>query len=295
MIFNHRSVLLDEAVKALVWDPDGIYIDGTFGRGGHSQLILKNLSPYGRLIAIDRDPEAVQSAQSWQDSRFKIYHSKFSKLDRILIQEGYKNFSGILLDLGVSSPQLDDPTRGFSFRHHGPLDMRMDCSKGMKAVDWLASASEQEIREVIFAYGEERHAKKIAHAIILKRQQNFISNTLELANIVASVVRRRSHRHPATKTFQGIRIHINQELYELEKCLGISLDALTLSGRLVVLSFHSLEDRMIKSFIRGSRQRNFFFLKEIEKLRVSLEEKKLNARARSGIMRVAEKTSISTM
>lgn len=294
MSLIHRSVLLNQVVDALVWHPDGTYVDGTFGRGGHSELILDRLSLKGRLFAMDKDPEAIALAKSWKDPRFIAEHSNFADLAIILKKYACPQISGILLDLGVSSPQLDDPERGFSFRKKGPLDMRMDSSKGINAADWLAQASENEIRDVILFYGEERNAAKIAKAIIRRQKElsrcgQRIDETVELAQIVAGVVRKTTHKHPATKTFQAIRIHINQELNNLERLLNSCVDLLSLGGKLVVVSFHSLEDRIVKNFIRENSTVDFPLLRNCGKLRVSLEEKLVNVRARSAIMRVAEK------
>lgn len=295
MFFTHRSVLLDQAVNALVWTPDGVYVDGTFGRGGHSKLILNKLSLKGRLFAIDKDPAAIEFAKSWIDNRFFAENGNFSDLDLILKKHACKQLSGLLLDLGVSSPQLDDPKRGFSFRCNGPLDMRMDPSRGLTAADWLDQASEQEIKDVILFYGEDRCAAKIAKAIILRRQDlaqrgRRIEGTMELAEIVAKVTRRRgTRRHPATKTFQAIRIHINQELNDLEKVLKSCINLLVPGGRLVVLSFHSLEDRIVKNFIKENSNHALCLLRCLGKFRVGNEEKIINVRSRSAIMRVAEK------
>lgn len=252
--FSHITVLLGEAVDHLVQEPGGVYVDGTFGRGGHSGLILQHLNEEGRLIAIDKDPEARQRAHDLfaDDQRFSIKGGSFAQLQEFCEEENLQGkLDGMLLDLGVSSPQLDDASRGFSFMNDGPLDMRMDPDSGQSAAEWLALASEEEIADVIYTYGEERYSRRMAKAIILARAEEPIVTTKRLAEIVKQAHPKWEHgRHPATKAFQGIRIFINNELSDLEKCLDQSLDMLKVGGRLVVISFHSLEDRIVKRFIR---------------------------------------------
>jgi len=254
---GHRPVLLDAAVEALAIRPAGRYVDGTFGRGGHSAAILARLGPDGRLLAIDRDPAAVAVGRAWRDPRFAIEHARFSELDAVLDAHGFERVDGLLLDLGVSSPQLDDPARGFSFREDGPLDMRMDPTRGFSAREWLLGATVEDIARVVKEYGEERFAVQIAEAIVARRRDagaEPLRTTRELAALVAGVVRRRRGRaeagkDPATRTFQALRIHVNQEIEELSLVLGKSVARLAPGGRLVVISFHSLEDRMVKQFI----------------------------------------------
>lgn len=307
----HAPVLLDEAIEALAIKPNGIYVDGTFGRGGHSQLILSRLDEHGKLIAFDKDVSAVAVGKMIQDKRFCIEHASFSQLQQRLQQIGISSIDGVLLDLGVSSPQLEDASRGFSFRETGPLDMRMDVTKGLSAAEWIATVKEDELEWVIKEYGEERYAQQIARAIIVARTRQSITTTRELAEIVAGVVRSRQRqreivRHPATRTFQAIRIFINQELEELSLTLPQCIELLNIGGRLVVISFHSLEDRMVKQFMRqqahapsiprqiplkleelqrlGKQQ-----LRLIGKIRPGITEIDSNPRARSAVMRVAEK------
>lgn len=251
---THRPVLLKEAVERLLVRPEGVYVDGTFGRGGHSREILARLGPAGHLIAIDRDPEAVAAArtQLGSDGRFAVHRGAFSMLERIAQQAGVAGqANGVLLDLGVSSAQLDDPQRGFSFLHDGPLDMRMDPDAGESVADWLARAEEKEIADVIYKFGEERFAKRIARAIVAARTVALIETTRQLAGLVsAAVPARERHKHPATRTFQALRIFINRELEELVSGLDQCLRVLAPGGRLVIISFHSLEDRIVKRFIR---------------------------------------------
>jgi 16S rRNA (cytosine1402-N4)-methyltransferase len=250
----HRPVLLEEAVERLAIRPEGVYVDGTYGRGGHSREILARLGPAGRLIAIDRDPEAVTSGQVEfaGDRRFVIYRGAFSMLERIAQQTGIAGqVNGVLLDLGISSTQIDNPQRGFSFLHDGPLDMRMDPESGESVAEWLKRASGDEIADVIYQFGEERFARRIARAIVATRANTPIVTTQQLATIVsASIPKRERHKHPATRTFQALRIFINRELDELSACLDQCLRILAPAGRLVVISFHSLEDRLVKRFIR---------------------------------------------
>ncbi|MGH8282779.1 MAG: 16S rRNA (cytosine(1402)-N(4))-methyltransferase RsmH [Gammaproteobacteria bacterium] len=255
VVNGHRPVLLKQAVERLAIRADGVYVDGTFGRGGHSHEILARLEPAGRLIAIDRDPEAVAAAQSqWgDDTRFVCYRGEFSMLERIAQQAGVTGqVNGVLLDLGVSSAQFDDPRRGFSFLHDGPLDMRMDPDTGESVAGWLARVEEKEIVNVIHEYGEERFAKRIARAIVAARAIVPITTTRQLADIVSGAVpTRERNRHPATRSFQALRVFINRELDELASCLDQCLRVLAPGGRLAVISFHSLEDRIVKRFIRN--------------------------------------------
>jgi len=250
---QHRTVLLEEAVAGLAIAgarADGVYLDGTFGRGGHSRLILERLSARGRLIAFDKDPLAIATAQGITDTRFRIVHDSFATLDEALAAQGVAQVDGVLLDLGISSPQVDDAARGFSFRFDGPLDMRMDTTRGMSAAQWLAIAEEQTIAKVIRDYGEERFAVQIAKAIIARRSVEPISSTRQLATLVAQAVKTREKgKDPATRTFQAIRIFINQELEELEVGLVKAFEQMAQHGRLVVISFHSLEDRIVKQFM----------------------------------------------
>ena len=302
---QHTAVLLEEAVAALQIKPHGIYVDGTFGRGGHSRRILALLGPQGRLIALDKDAAASETAKSIVDPRFSFHHASFAELKTVLAETGITSADGVLLDLGVSSPQLDDPERGFSFRADGPLDMRMDVSRGESAREWLARADEEEIRGVIANYGEERFAKQIARKIVASRSERPITTTRELAQIVASAVRTREpNQDPATRTFQAIRIFINQELEELSLVLPQAVDVLAPQGRLAVISFHSLEDRIVKRFIRNEatadrlprdmpiRARDIGGARlqlAGKPVRASSAEVAANPRARSAIMRVAEK------
>jgi len=283
---------------------DGAYVDCTFGRGGHSREILARLGRRGRLIALDRDPAAIAARGGIDDERLQLVHASFSRLREVLRERGATLVDGILLDLGVSSPQLDDAARGFSFRFDAPLDMRMDTSRGATAAEWLANADELELREVIRNYGEERFAKQIAAAIVAARSRGPVATTRQLAGIVAKVVRTREPgQDPATRTFQALRIHVNQELEELNAVLPQCLAALAPEGRLVIISFHSLEDRIVKRFLRGHSQPPQLpkrlplraaelpqpKLKLIGKIqRPFAEEITVNPRARSAVMRVAE-------
>jgi 16S rRNA (cytosine1402-N4)-methyltransferase len=304
---THQSVLLEEAIAALRLKPEGVYVDGTYGRGGHSHMILQQLSADGRLLVIDKDPAAITSAQTalGDDPRTYIYSGSYARLDDILAKTGWQRpVDGILLDLGVSSPQLDDPERGFSFRQPGPLDMRMDPSRGESAADWLVHATEQEISEVLQDYGEERFHKRIARAIVKARTESPIDTTQRLAAIVAAAIpTREKGKDPATRSFQGIRIYINHELEDLQQCLDSSVELLAAGGRLVVISFHSLEDRIVKRFMRKQSKGDEYpldlpithvesnaKLREVGKaVRPSEAEIKRNPRARSAIMRVAER------
>lgn len=300
----HRSVLLDEAVEALAMKPDGIYVDATFGRGGHTRLILDGLGAGGRLIALDRDPEAVAAGQAIGDSRLAVRHAAFSQLQRVLHELDVPAVDGVLLDLGVSSPQLDDAARGMSFRFDAPLDMRMDTSQGETAQEWLAQASQRQIAEVIRNYGEERFASEIAKTIVAARSRAPITTTGQLAEIVAQAVRTREPgQHPATRSFQAIRIFINQELEELSLVLPQCVDVLAPHGRLVIISFHSLEDRIVKRFLRSEAHpvvpaRLPLRADQMPKPRLNVvgrpqraseREVAENPRARSAIMRVAER------
>ncbi len=302
--YEHTTVLLEQAVAALNTRGDGIYVDATFGRGGHSRAILRRLDVGGRLYAFDRDP-AAKAASDIADKRFELIHAPFATMQPALQDRGVNAVDGILLDLGVSSPQLEDPQRGFSFRLDGPLDMRMDTSRGISAEEWLNTADEKEIREVIRDYGEERFAKQIAGAIVAARQRRRIRRTRELAEIVGSTVRTREPgQHPATRSFQAIRILINQELEELQVVLPQCVRLLRTEGRLVVISFHSLEDRIVKRFMRHEASADHLPAKlpvragEVDQARLKLIGKPVkpgaaeiaaNPRARSAIMRVAEK------
>jgi 16S rRNA (cytosine1402-N4)-methyltransferase len=251
---RHNPVLLEEAVAALAIKPEGIYVDATFGRGGHSRLILARLSPGGRLLALDRDPAAEAVAGTWRDARFRFHRAWFSELPQVLDADGVAEIDGLLLDLGISSPQIDDPRRGFSLRADGPLDMRMDPARGPSAAEWLASVTERELRGVIADYGEERFAQQIARAVVAARALEPIVRTRQLAAIVAKAVGARRGRDrsqdPATRTFQALRIYINQELAQLSLALERALPRLASGGRLAVISFHSLEDRLVKQFFR---------------------------------------------
>jgi 16S rRNA (cytosine1402-N4)-methyltransferase len=305
-VLPHATVLLHEAIEALRIRPDGAYIDGTFGRGGHSRLILEKLGENGRLVALDKDPAAVAAGKEIADSRFRIMHSPFAQLHKVLCEQAIQKVDGVLLDLGVSSPQLDDEQRGFSFRFNGPLDMRMDTSGGQTAAEWLAKVDEGLLREVIRDYGEERFAKQIARAVVVAREEQPIVTTQQLGGIVSKAVRTREPgQNPATRTFQAIRIYLNQELDELADVLPQCVDALNTGGRLVVISFHSLEDRIVKRFMRkmvqGSQLPRGLPVRAIDmprgKLRMigravrpSAQEVAANPRARSAVMRVAERT-----
>ncbi|EUC14984.1 UNVERIFIED_ORG: 16S rRNA (cytosine1402-N4)-methyltransferase [Burkholderia sp. CF145] len=305
---QHRTVLLEEAVNALVTRADGIYIDGTFGRGGHSRAVLAKLGESGRLIGFDKDPLAIATAQQIADPRFEIVHESFASLRDAMSERGVGRVSGVLLDLGVSSPQVDDPERGFSFRADGPLDMRMDPTRGESAADWLARATVQEMTEVIRNYGEERFAFQVAKALVARRAESDrlgpLVSTGELAQIVANVVKTREKgKDPATRTFQAIRIHINQELAELQVVLEAALSLLEQGGRLVVISFHSLEDRIVKRFMQAHSNAPAVDrrlpiravdlpsppLKLIGRIFASDAEVAANPRARSAVMRVAER------
>lgn len=306
--FAHRSVLLDECVAALNLKSDGIYVDATFGRGGHTQAILDQLGPEARVIGIDKDPQAIATGEALaqQDGRFFIHHGSFAELEEAVSEAGLLGqVDGILMDLGVSSPQLDDAARGFSFMREGPLDMRMDNSRGQSAAEWLARAKEAEIAKVLKEYGEERFARRIARAIVAARQEAPIETTQQLVAVITAVMprQREQDKHPATRSFQGIRIFINQELEDLRNCLEQVLAVLAPSGRLAVISFHSLEDRIVKRFVRDLAKGDDFppdmpvtvdqlapKMRLIGKaIRASKEELNANPRARSAVLRVAEK------
>lgn len=310
----HITVLLHEAVDALEIKPDGIYVDGTFGYGGHSRLILERLGKDGRLIAFDKDLSAVTKGRVIKDAGFHIVHSRFSRIQEELQKLGVSRVDGVLLDLGVSSPQLEDASRGFSFRLNGPLDMRMDTSQGQTATEWIASVSEAQLGEVIKNYGEERFAKRIARAVVATRSRQPIVTTLQLAEIVATAVRsRKQNQNPATRTFQAIRIYLNQELEELSLSLPQCVELLNPGGRLVIISFHSLEDRIVKRFmraaanpdplprrlpIRNKEMQNFSpqKLRLVGKaVRPRENEVVVNPRARSAVMRVAERVKPSVL
>jgi len=302
---SHAPVLLGAAVDSLKVRYDGIYVDCTFGRGGHSRAILARLGPRGRLIALDRDPAAIAARGNIGDARLELVHENFGRLREVLRRCGVAQVDGILLDLGVSSPQLDDAQRGFSFRADGPLDMRMDTNRGATAAQWLAGARERELGEVIRNYGEERFAKQIAAAIVAARARSPVATTRQLAGIVAKVVRTRTPgQNPATRTFQALRIHVNQELEELTQVLPQCVDALAPEGRLVVISFHSIEDRIVKRFLREHSQpprlpaRLPLRAAELPRPKLRLigraqrpagDEVGANPRARSAVMRVVER------
>jgi len=295
-----------EVVEALQVKSRGVYLDATFGRGGHSRLILAGLGPQGRLVALDRDPAAIEAAGRIADERFRAERTRLSELAAVLDRLGIGGLDGVLMDLGVSSPQLDDPERGFSFRRDGPLDMRMDPETGESAAEWLARAQEKEITEVIWRYGEERFAKQIARAVVAARARDAVRTTRQLATIVAGAVRTREPgQDPATRTFQALRIHVNQELAELEVALPAAMARLVTGGRLVVISFHSLEDRIVKRALRDAasppRLPRDLPVRAADlpaptmrlagkPVRPSAGEVVENPRARSAILRVAEKT-----
>lgn len=303
----HVPVLKDEVLQFLAIRPDGLYVDGTFGRGGHSRAILEQLGPDGRLLALDRDPEAVAVGRQLQadDPRFQIVHSAYSALGDVLAAEGLTGrVDGILLDVGVSSPQLENPARGFAFRATGPLDMRMDPGSGVSAADWLNTADEAEIAGVLWRFGEERSARRITRAIATARGTAPIRTTTELATIIESVVRGEPGRHPATRTFQAIRIHINRELQELAAVLPAARAGLAVGGRLCIISFHSLEDRLVKRFLRDHSRVDpalralpvvppsalpDLALLTTRAVRASDAEVARNPRARSAVLRAAEK------
>ena len=296
--WTHTTVLLHEAVQALAVQPQGTYVDATFGRGGHSRLILSQLGPQGRLIVFDKDPEAIAQAQALNDARITIRHEGFAALSSL----PPASVAGVLMDLGVSSPQIDNPARGFSFRADGPLDMRMDPTRGQSVREWLETASQQDIAEIIRDYGEERFAVPIAKAIVARRQERGTpATTAELAQLVAGTVKTREPgQDPATRTFQAFRIFINAELEELQQALEAARDVLQPQGRLAVISFHSLEDRLVKQFIarhsRAAFDRRAPFaapapvqFKDLGRQRPSAQEVAANPRSRSAMLRVAER------
>ncbi|MCO6545180.1 MAG: 16S rRNA (cytosine(1402)-N(4))-methyltransferase RsmH [Gilliamella sp.] len=308
MDYQHTTVLLNEAVSALNIKKDGIYVDGTFGRGGHSRLILEQLGAQGRLIAIDRDERAEQTALQIIDPRFTFIRGEFSNLYQYIEElELLGEIDGVLLDLGVSSPQLDDPDRGFSFMRDGPLDMRMNTSQGLTASEWLLNSDEDDISWVLKTFGEEKFAKRIARSIVEQNKISPITRTLELANLIQKATPRRDkNKHPATRSFQAIRIYINSELEEIEQVLNSSLSVLANQGRLAVISFHSLEDRIVKQFISKQckgpdlptrlplteqqiKQYGSTKLKSLGKIKPNTIEINNNPRSRSAILRVAER------
>ncbi|MEY3781987.1 MAG: rRNA ((1402)-N(4))-methyltransferase RsmH [Pseudomonadota bacterium] len=293
---QHTTVLLDEAVDALITDADATYIDATFGRGGHSKLILSKLNPNGRLVIFDKDPAAIAAAEAIGDTRLSIRHEGFKYVGDL----PHQSAAGLLMDLGVSSPQIDTPERGFSFRFDAPLDMRMDTTRGQTVAQWLLTADVTQITEVIRDYGEERFASAIAKAIVTRREEGHpISTTAQLARLVAETVKTREQgQNPATRTFQAFRIFINAELEELQQALEASLDVLKPGGRLVVISFHSLEDRMVKQFIAKHSKEEFdrrvpiasnkaMKLKALGRVKASDSEVSANVRSRSAVMRIA--------
>jgi len=302
---DHRAVLLSEAVDGLAVRADGTYLDATFGRGGHSSAILERLGPRGRVVALDCDPAAVESAAWIADPRFSISHARFSQLGEVLDAHGIAQLDGALFDLGVSSPQIDEAQRGFSFRMDGPLDMRMDPTRGESAAEWLARASESDIREVIRDYGEERFAKQIAAAIVAARAAEPLGRTRQLAHLVGEAVRtREAGQDPATRTFQALRIFVNRELEEVSLSLPLAAARLAPGGRLAVISFHSLEDRIVKRFIRASgvpdlprdlplraSEMPMALLEPLGRAtKASVAEVRTNPRSRSATLRVAERT-----
>lgn len=308
--WQHTTVLLREAIDALVTSPSGTYVDGTFGRGGHSRLLLERLAPTGRLVALDRDPAAVAAASAGatrvDDPRFSIHHANFADMPTLLASLGIDKVDGVLLDLGVSSPQIDDPARGFSFRFDGPLDMRMDPTRGESAADFLARADERTLAEVIRDYGEERFAVQIAKAVVARREGGHpVRTTAELSQLVARAVRtREAGQDPATRTFQALRIFVNAELEALEQALTVALALLKPQGRLAVIAFHSLEDRIVKTFIARESRSEFdrrapfaaprpVRLNAIARIKPSAQEIAGNPRARSAILRVAERTAVA--
>ncbi|WP_425261951.1 16S rRNA (cytosine(1402)-N(4))-methyltransferase RsmH [Rubrivivax sp. RP6-9] len=305
--WQHTTVLRTEAVQALVTHADGVYVDGTFGRGGHARAVLAQLSPAGRLVAFDKDPEALAEAATIADPRFAICHASFGDMRAQLQALGITRVDGVLLDLGVSSPQIDNPERGFSFRFDAPLDMRMDTTRGETAADFLARADERQLAQVIRDYGEERFALQIAKAVVARRQGgDQLRTTGELSALVARVVKTREPgQDPATRTFQALRIFVNAELEALEQGLKAALDLLAPGGRLVVISFHSLEDRIVKTFI-AAHSRDVvdrrapmapprpLKLHALGRVKPGIGEVRENPRARSAVMRVAERTEVGT-
>lgn len=304
----HLSVLLERSVDALVTDASGRYVDGTFGRGGHSRLVLDRLSDAGALLGIDKDPEAIAvgEALAKADPRFRIAHGSFAELDRFVADAGWDGITGMMMDLGVSSPQLDDAERGFSFMRNGPLDMRMNPQQAPSAAEWLNTAKEKEIADVIFRYGEERFSRRIARAIVERRVEEPLATTRDLSELVsAAVPKKEKHKHPATRTFQAVRIFINRELDDLEAGLKAAVDQLLPGGRLVVISFHSLEDRIVKRFMRDlargpqlprglpvtADQAASDFRLIGKAIKAESDEVTDNVRARSAVMRIIERRS----
>ena len=308
--FVHLSVMAEVAPPLVVTDPNGTYVDATFGRGGHSRRILSLLSPQGKLFAFDRDPQAIESAKEIEDSRFSVIHAPFSRMREELALKGIQKVNGIFMDIGVSSPQIDDASRGFSFRMDGPLDMRMDTTTGPTAAQWLATASEEEIARVIHTLGEERFARKIAKAIVQTRQSTALQTTQQLAKLVAQVVpanKKDPTQNPATRTFQAIRIHINSELDELSQALESSMDLLDDGARIAVITFHSLEDRIVKRFFdeKAHPEKSVDSrlplrmselpapeLTDVRRVLPTLEECESNPRARSAMLRVATRVRL---
>lgn len=308
-VFHHVSVLLDEAVQALAIQPAGRYLDGTFGRGGHSRAVLRLLGGEGRLLGFDKDPQAIAAGQALasEDSRFEIVQRSFAELGDELVSRGWSGqVDGVLLDLGVSSPQLDDPERGFSFMQDGPLDMRMDPSRGQSAAAWIATAAEADIAQVFKEFGEERFAKRMARAVVQRREVQPFERTADLAKVLTEANPAwEKGKHPATRAFQGLRIYINRELSDLEQGLQAAYEQLAVGGRLVVISFHSLEDRIVKQFMRRLAKGEADQLPRDLPIRATVFEPSLrllgkpiyasegelaaNPRARSAVMRVAEK------
>ncbi len=309
MDFSHAPVMRDEVMQHMKVRPDGIYVDGTYGRGGHAQSILSCLDDKGRLIVMDKDPDAIKAAQDTigKDSRVTILHDDYANLsERLIAMEMTQCIDGVLLDLGVSSPQLDDASRGFSFQKNGQLDMRMDPGQGESAALWLARADEKEISYVLWEYGEERHARRIARKIVEARQEQAIEDTASLSDLISRCVPQgKHHKHPATRSFQAIRIHINQELVQITHFLDSIFDVLKIGGRLLVISFHSLEDRLVKRFFRrhsnkpriprGMPVRDADLIASIrlkvigKMIKAGIRELELNPRARSAVLRIAER------
>jgi 16S rRNA (cytosine1402-N4)-methyltransferase len=309
-MFTHQSVLLHETIEGVCPNEmsDGVFVDGTFGRGGHARTLLSRLSPQARLIVIDQDPQAIEVALALAqtDSRVTVVHAGFGSMLESLAQLGVTSVDGVMLDLGVSSPQIDDGARGFSFMRDGPLDMRMNTTQGQTAAEWLATADVEEIKEVIKRYGEERFALQIAKAIVARRATDTISTTLELAGVIASAVRTREKgQHPATRTFQAIRIHINRELEELDLALEATLTLLKTGARMAVISFHSLEDRVVKQFMAAAARPETAYarlpireselpqpvLTHLKRVLTSDQEIDANTRARSAVLRIATRTA----
>lgn len=311
MTRQHAPVMHDEVIAALAIRPDGRYVDGTYGRGGHARSILAGLGAQGRLIVMDRDPEAIADARRTfaDDKRVTIIHDDYANMQSCMAGlELLEQIDGILLDLGVSSPQLDDARRGFSFQNNGPLDMRMNPAQGESAAEWLAQAEEAEIARVLWEYGEERQSRRIAKKIVEQRQSRPIDDTASLAGLISEILpRQKNHRHPATRSFQAIRIHINQELGQVERLLESVFDILRVGGRLLVISFHSLEDRLVKRFfkthstrrkiprglpLRDSEIESGIRLKvTVKAIKAGAGELALNPRARSAVLRVAERAA----